>query len=571
MSNFSQYISLIRSIADLLRGSWKQHEYADIILPMVVLRRLDCILADTKEEVLENYNKYKWEIDDMWPILTNITGYDFYNTSVYSMEKLLNDPNHLVENLQDYLLKFSPEVQDVFDKFKFTSHIARLKKGNVLYEIIKKFVAIDLHIDTVDNIGMGYIFEELIRKFSEQSNDTAWEHYTPRDVIQMMVDLMFTEEADLEVAGKVKRIYDPACGTGGMLTVAKDHILTAINSSSKIYLYGQEINPVTYAICKADMLIKWENINNIKGGQDEGEVASTLSNDQLAGEQFDYMLSNPPYGVDRKRDKSVVMAEAERGFAGRFGAGTPRISDGQLLFVQHMVSKMQPLSEGGSRIAVIMNGSPLFTGSAGSGESEIRRRLLEQDLVEAIVALPDQLFYNTGINTYIWILSNNKSPKRKDKLQLIDARTFCQKMRKSLGNKRNEILKEHQEKVHSLYQAFEENEYSKIFATTDFAYRQITIEDNNKKDTENVPYHQDVNEYFEKEVKPYLPNAKILTTTKCCDAKDGEVGKVGYEINFTRYFYTYTPPRDLEAIESDIVAVEWDIQDLLAKLDISWN
>lgn len=365
MWNFSQYVSLIWSIADLLRWSWKQYEYQDIILPFVVLRRLDCILESTKWEVLETYGKYNWQVSNISPILKKTAWYDFYNISPFDFTKLLDDPGNISKNLQNYVLGFSPEVQDIFDKFKFQSHVARLKKGNVLYEIIKKFESIDLHIDAVDNVGMGYIFEELIRKFSEQSNDTAWEHYTPRDVIKVMVNLMFIDQKDdLNKDGKVVKIYDPCSGTGGMLSVAKDYIHSNINDKVKIHLYGQEINPITYAICKADMLIKGENIDNIKWWQEEWEIASTLSNDQLKKHQFDYILSNPPYGVDWKKDKSAVTEEVKRGFSWRFGAWTPRISDGQLLFLQHMVAKMQPVSEWWSRVSVIMNGSPLFTGNA---------------------------------------------------------------------------------------------------------------------------------------------------------------------------------------------------------------
>jgi len=441
MSNFSQHVSLIWSIADLLRWSWKQYEYQDIILPFVVLRRLDCILENTKTEVLELHHKYTGQVWDLSPILEKASGYKFYNTSPFDFKKLLDDPSNIAVNLNKYILGFSEEVEDIFDKFKFQSHVSRLKKWNVLYEIIKKFESIDLHIDEVDNMGMWYIFEELIRKFSEQSNDTAWEHYTPRDVIQIMVDLMFIDQKDdIDQEWKVVKIYDPCSWTWGMLTEAKDHILHTINDKAKIHVYGQEINPITYAVCKADMLIKGEDINNIKWWQEEWEIASTLSNDQLKNHQFDYILSNPPYWVDWKKDKTVVSQEAARWFSWRFGAWTPRISDGQLLFLQHMISKMQPLSDWGGRVSVIMNGSPLFTGNAGSGESEIRRWVLESDYLEAIIALPDQLFYNTGINTYIWILSNNKEAQRKWKVQLIDARNFYKKMRKSLGNKRHEIL-----------------------------------------------------------------------------------------------------------------------------------
>ena len=433
---------------------------------------------------------------------------------------------------------------------------------------------------------MGLVFEELLRKFSEMSNETAGEHYTPRDVIRLMTQLLFAPDAkDLKKPHVIKKIYDPACGTGGMLTIAKDFVLEHINKDAEVYLYGQELNAVTYAMAKSDMLIKGDNPDLIRGGEKDHSKASTLANDQFFGEVFDYGMSNPPYGVDWKKDKDAVEREASRGYAGRFGAGTPRISDGQLLFLQHLVSKMKPERDGGSRIAIVHNGSPLFTGDAGSGESEIRRWLLEKDLLETIVALPDQLFYNTGINTYLWFVSNRKPKERKGKVQLIDGRgnTFFKKMRKSLGAKRHEIDDESKQKLVELYSKFEENEYSKIFKTTDFAYRQIQIDrplmvdgkiakdkkgnveiDKSLRDYENVPWGVDVNEYFEKEVKPYVPDAWINESVR--DGKDGKVGVVGYEIPFTRYFYKYEAPRSLEAIEADIEKVENELLALLKQL-----
>lgn len=537
----------------------------------------------------------------------------------------------------------------------------------------------DLHPDIISNHEMGYLFEELIRKFSEQSNETAGEHYTPREVIQMMVQILFSpDEKQLAKEHAIKTIYDPACGTGGMLTVSKQFIHDKVNKNANIYLYGQEFNPVTYAISKADMLIKGEDADKIKGGEKDHSKASTLSNDQHRELRFDYMLSNPPFGVDWKKDKEEVDREAGRGFAGRFGAGTPRSSDGQLLFLQHMIYKMRNKVDGGSRIAIVFNGSPLFTGDAGSGESEIRRWILENDWLEAIIALPDQLFYNTGISTYVWVLTNRKDSEKKDKVQLIDARSFFKKMRKSLGNKRHEIADEDREHISKLYEEYKNSKFSKIFKTTDFAFRQITVErplrlnfqvneerlehvkeqsafasisiskkkgekalleidagelmqnkiieilkgfddkcyknreefleifdknfkqadlklpaslkkavlaglserdeeadvctdskgnpepDSELRDTENVPYEQDIYEYFEKEVKPYAPDAWIDESKR--DHKDGLVGRVGCEIPVTRHFYQYEAPRALEEIETDIEKVENELLEMLKEL-----
>jgi type I restriction enzyme M protein len=592
MDNFNQKTSMIWNIADILRGGWKQHEYQDVILPLVVLKRLDSILADTKPQVLDKYNEYKGKVNNLDPILCRTSGTAFYNISPYDFKTLLGEPQLLGKNFKKYIAGYSQNIQDIFLKFEFDNQLARLEGGNLLFHVIQELNKVDLHPKSVDNYQMGHIFEELLRKFSEMSNETAGEHYTPRDVISLMAELLLEpDKTDLKRSHVIKRIYDPACGTGGMLTVAKDYILENINNDADIYLYGQELNAVTYAMAKSDMLIKGENPDLIRGGEKDTSKASTLSNDQFFGESFDYCLSNPPYGVDWKKDKAAVEREASRGYAGRFGAGTPRISDGQLLFLQHLVSKMKPEKDGGSRVAIVHNGSPLFTGDAGSGESEIRRWLLEKDLLEAIVALPDQLFYNTGINTYLWFLSNRKPKERKGKVQLIDGRAFFKKTRKSLGSKRHEIDDESKKKIFKLYTDFKENKHSKIFKTTDFAYRQITIErplklnaegerdengvvsldkegnpkpDSKLRDYENVPYDMDVNAYFAKEVKPYVPDAWINESVR--DAKDGKVGIVGYEIPFTRYFYTYEAPRSLEAIETDIEKVENELLALLKQL-----
>lgn len=664
MENFPQKTSMIWNIADMLRGAWKQHEYQDVILPLVVLKRLDSILADTKAKVLEKNNEYKSKVNDLDPILKRTSGVAFYNTSPYDFKTLLGEPALIGKNFKKYIGGYSKNIQDIFEKFEFNTQLERLEGGNLLFHIIQELNKVDLHPKAVDNYQMGHIFEELLRKFSEMSNETAGEHYTPRDVISVMVELLLEpDKTDLKKPHVIKKIYDPACGTGGMLTVAKDYIRNNINKEADIYLYGQELNAVTYAMAKSDMLIKGEDPDLIRGGEKDTTKASTLSNDQFFGEVFDYGMSNPPYGVDWKKDKDAVEREHARGYAGRFGAGLPRISDGQLLFLEHLVSKMKPEADGGSRIAVVHNGSPLFTGDAGSGESEIRRWILEKDLLEAIVALPDQLFYNTGINTYLWFVTNRKSKARKGKVQLIDGREFFKKTRKSLGEKRKEIDDESKKKIFELYTKFEENEHSKIFSTTDFAYRQITIErplrlafqvlperieilktektflklsadeqrstlllleafddgkskkylsrtefieffdayiapaklpaplkktilsvlserdetaeicvdkdgnqesDNELRDYENVPWGTEVDEYFTKEVKPYVADAWINESV--CDAKDGKAGIVGYEIPFTRYFYKYETPRSLEAIEVDIEKVENELLALLKQL-----
>lgn len=587
MTNFQEKASLIRSIADLLRWGRKAHEYQDVILPLIVLKRLDAVLAKTKSDVLNRYNELKGKVNNLDPVLMQTAGFKFYNTSVYDFQNLLNDPKNISTNLMSYIHGFSQNMQETIEKFNFDKQIKKLKDGNMLFLIIEKFNKVDLSLEAVSNHDMGYIFEELIRKFSEMSNETAWEHYTPREVIQLMVNvILLWDEEILKKPYIIRTVYDPACGTWGMLTIAKDTILEKINPKAEVQLFWQELNPVTYAVAKSDMLIKWENADNIKGWDDDHSKSSTLSNDQFREAKFDYILSNPPYGVDWKKDQAKVEEEALRGTAGRFWAGTPRISDGQLLFLQHMVSKMKKPTDGGSKIAVVFNGSPLFTGDAWSWESEIRRWVLENDLLDTIIGLPDQLFYNTWISTYIWILSNRKAPAKKGKVKLIDARNYFKKMRKSLWNKRHEISAEDIQKICELYKADAENEQVKIFKTTDFAFRQITIErplkdekgnivkdkkwvmkpDGELRDTENVPYDMDVNEYFEKEVKPFVPDAWINADKKYCDHKDGKVGKVWYEISFTRYFYTYQPPRALEAIESDIENVENELLEMIKKL-----
>jgi len=663
--------SLVWSLADLLRGSWKQHEYQDVILPLVLLKRIDTMLEPTRTEVRRKHNQFKGKTD-VAPILRATTKLDFYNVSEFDFASLLDQPSHIATNFQNYIDGYSNNIQEIIAKFDFTKQLERLEGGNILYEMIKQLKHVDLGPDTVDNHEMGTIFENLLRRFSEQSNETAGEHYTPRDVVTLLAELIVEPDKTLLSRPHIGiRVYDPAAGTAGILSVVKQTIVDKINPKADVYLYGQELNPQTYAIAKADMLIRGENTDNIRGGEKDTSKASTLSNDQFFGESFDYITANPPYGVDWKKDKSAVEKEAERGYAGRFGAGTPRISDGQLLFLQHMVSKMRPAVDGGSRVGIVLNGSPLFTGSAGSGESEIRRWLLEKDLVETILALPDQLFYNTGISTYIWILSNRKPSERKHKVQLIDARQQFTKRRKSLGNKRKDVSDFNIQQILDWYMDFKENKQVKIFDTKSFGYRQVTIErplqlsfevtperiellrlnklleigkkksvydlykveaifkavgslrgsprrtnqsdfladlraafakadapfdtklqkvmlqtmseqddaatviadgkgnpepDSSLRDTENVPLGQDVTQYFEREVVSYEPNAWI--NTKVTDHKDGEIGKIGYEIPFTRYFYEYKAPRDLAEIEADIQQTEQELAKLLKELTV---
>ena len=546
--------STIWNIADILRGGWKQHEYQDVILPLVVLKRLDSVLSKTKPEVLRTYGDMDGKVSDLTPFLEQASGYKFYNTSPYDFKKLLDDSEGIYANFINYLDGYSPNVRDIIEKFDFAKQLNKLKGGKILHLIVKELDKVDLRPEAVSNHDMGYIFEELIRKFNEQSNETAGEHYTPREVIRLMVRLLLEPDADrIKGESKIIEMYDPAMGTGGMLTIGKEYIQTKINSQAEVYLYGQELNPQTYAIAKSDILIKGEDANRIKGGSGEHSEDSTLSNDQFYDKQFDYVIANPPYGTDWKKDRDAVEAEAARGSAGRFPAGTPAVSDGQMLFLQHMVSKLRPARDGGGRVAVVHNGSPLFTGAAGSGPSEIRRWVLENDYLEAIIALPTNMFYNTGIATYIWVLTNRKTDERKGKVQLIDASNIHHKLRKNLGDKNKEMTVEDIDEVYELYEKFHQTKRSKIFDTTDFGYTQVTVMNGNDKDTENVPLGQDIDEYFQREVLPHLPQAKL----------DRKKDRIGYEIPFNRYFYEYKPPRNLDEIDADLQAVTKDILKLL--------
>jgi type I restriction enzyme M protein len=577
VNNTTNLSSFIWSVADLLRGSYKQSDYGKVILPFTVLRRLDCILEPTKEQVLVEFKKRTSEGVDPTPFLTRIAKQSFYNSSPLDLNKSLAQPTQIRSNLLSYINGFSSNVGDIFEKYEFDDQIEKLEEADLLYLVAKKFAEIDLHPDQVSNSDMGLVFEELIRKFAELSNETAGEHFTPREVIRLMVDLLFHGDNEALIKpGVIRTLYDPTAGTGGMLSIAEEYLTGAngLNPDATLIVSGQELNPESYAICKGDMLIKGQDVSNIKFGD-------TLKNDGHAGAKFDYGLSNPPFGVEWKKAEKEVKGEHERlGFAGRFGPGLPRISDGSLLFLLHLISKMREPEKGGSRIAIVLNGSPLFTGGAGSGESEIRKWIIEQDLLETIIGLPTDMFYNTGISTYIWVLSNHKAKERKGKIQLINACEFFQKMRKNLGSKRKELGDIDIERIINLYGTYAENEHSKIFNAIEFGYTTITVErplknevgeillstkgkskgnpqsDTNLRDTENVPLKENIEEYFKREVLPHAPDAWI----------DCEKSKVGYEIPFTRHFYTFKPPRPLSVIDSELKETTEKILEMIKRL-----
>ena len=649
MNGFSDKVSFIWSVADLLRGPYKPAQYGKVILPLTVLRRLDCVLEPTKADVLARYESLKGgTVKNQEPILNHVAKQAFHNTSRLDFPKLTDDPNNIAPNLQLYIASFSSRAREIIEYFGFEAEIEKLDKADRLYLVVKKFAEIDLHPDAVSNVEMGYIFEELVRKFSEAANETAGDHFTPREVIRLMVNLLFEPDSEaLTKPGIVRTLCDPACGTGGMLSVAEDY-LRELNPQARLECYGQEYNPESYAICGSDLMMKGQNLENIAFGD-------SFTADGHAGARFDYLLANPPFGVEWKPQERFIRDEAETlGFDGRFGAGLPRINDGSFLFLQHMISKMKPE---GSRLAIVFNGSPLFTGDAGSGESNIRRWIIENDWLEAVVALPDQLFYNTGISTYFWIVTNRKRPERRGKVQLIDATGFSQKMRKSLGNKRNQISDEQIAEITRIYGGFAEGEHCKIFANEAFGYHKITVErplrlnfqaseerleqlqtekvwqkvkdqdavlallrampgelfgdrpafeaalkgaaraaglkldaplkkailaalsecdgtaaicldakgnpepDADLRDTESVPLGEDIDEYVAREVSAYVPDAWI----------DDLKTKVGYEINFNRYFYRYTPPRPLGEIEADIRSLEKEILTMLSAITGSAN
>lgn len=490
-NNFSSTAAFLWSVADLLRGDFKQSQYGRIILPFTLLRRLECVLEATKPDVLAKYEAVKaMPIEAQDKLLTHAAQLSFYNTSKMDLNRL--GETGVASNLESYIQSFSPNAREIFEHFDFFNTIDKLEEADLLYKVAKRFATTDLHPNTISNYGMGLVFEELIRRFAESSNETAGEHFTPRDIVELTTSLLFANEEELTSSGLVRSIYDPTAGTGGFLSSGMEYV-HKLNDKASLSAFGQELNPESYAICKADMLIKGQKVDNIKLG-------NTLSNDQLRTEKFDYMLSNPPFGVDWKKIQKFINDEHnEKGFEGRFGAGLPRVSDGSLLFLMHLVSKMRPVSEGGSRIGIILNGSPLFTGGAGSGESEIRRYILENDLLEAIVALPTDMFYNTGIATYVWVLSSHKPANRKGKVQLINAskerakaggrgrsgggeiegndeHVFYAAMRKSLGSKRKELTPEAIDTIVQTYGQFAENEFSKIFDYKEFGYRRITVE-----------------------------------------------------------------------------------------------
>jgi type I restriction enzyme M protein len=699
--NHSEIVGFLWGVADLIRDTFKRGKYQDVILPLTVLRRLDCVLADTKKKVLGKQAELKGrKLENLDPQLRKIAGFAFYNTSRYDFEKLLADAPHLAANLRNYIAGFSSNMREVLEKFDFDNTISKLDEAGLLFQVLERFKNVDLHPDKVDNPTMGTIFEELIRKFNEALNENPGEHFTPRDVVHLMVDVMLAgDESRIRRKGIVCTVDDPCCGSGGMLMITKQHITVglrkngdllrpAINRDAEIHLFGQEVNPETWAVSKSDLFMKDPT------GRDADNIAfgSTLSNDRHAGQTFDYLIANPPYGKDWKRDEDAVRAEHERGAAGRFGPGLPRISDGQLLFLLHMLAHAKDPKDGGSRIAIIMNGSPLFTGDAGSGESEIRRFVLENDLLEALIALPEQLFYNTGIATYIWVVTNRKAPARRGRVQVVDATSFWVPMRKSLGDKRREIPLERAQDILKILGDFKDEDtrkvakdgkeeevvVSRIFPTTHFGFRKITVErplrlnfqasleriarleeekgflalaqskkkgaagakeqaegraeqeairkliralpstlfkdrdaferaldsaagrsglklpaparkailaalserdetaaicrdkdgqpepDPELRDTESVPLAESIETFFEREVKPHVPDAWIDTSKR--DQKHGQVGLVGYEINFNRYFYRYSPPRPLEEIETEIRAIETDIMRMLAEV-----
>lgn len=651
---YSHLASFIWSVADLLRGDFKQSQYGRIILPFTLLRRMECVLAPTKDAVLKAAREHQDKTDVIREkMLLRVGGLEFFNASPLTLATLSDTQTR--DDLMSYVQSFSSDGREIFEYFNFEDFVQQLASADLLYQVVQRFAAIDLSPKTLSNFGMGVIFEELIRKFAESSNETAGEHFTPRDIVHLTTSLVMTGQDEKLKPNSIVTIYDPTAGTGGFLSEG-DAYIQSISKKVTVSLFGQELNPESYAICKADMLIKGQDISHIKLG-------NTLSDDQLPGIDFDFMLSNPPFGVEWKKVQRQITDEHKlRGFDGRFGPGLPRVSDGSLLFLLHLVSKMRDSREGGSRVGIILNGSPLFTGGAGSGESEIRRYLLQNDLVEAIVALPTDMFHNTGIATYIWILSNNKPATRKGKVQLIDGTEHFGKMRKSLGSKRNYITEEQIADLVRLYGQFEETPKSKLFDNEAFGYRRITVErplrlsfqvtepriqaalqeraiqkldedvqqmmvqalqsmdgdvvyknreqfrkvlkkaldahevpsgaaemrallnalgerdpeadvckakgkpeaDTTLRDYENVPLGESVYEYFDREVKPHVPDAWIDESK--VDAQDGEVGVVGYEIPFNRHFYVFTPPRALEDIDRDLKACTDRIKQMIEEL-----
>jgi type I restriction enzyme M protein len=579
-NNFREKANFIWQVADdILRGAFKAHEYGDVILPFVVLRRLDLVLEPQKDAVIKQFDEFKHSLDEerLTPILRQAAGgINFYNHSVYDLHRLAQDSKNIELNFNNYLNGYSRNVREIIENFQLEKIITKLVKNDLLYQLVEMFTEVDLSPKSVTNHEISYIFEELLRRFSEMSNETAGEHYTPRDAIRLMVSLMFAEHKDeLKGKGIIRSVFDPAGGTGGMLITTKDYIRSDVNPDLEVVMYGQELNEQTYAIAKSDVLIMGENAENIRQG-------NSFTQDKFKGQHFSYMFSNPPFGVSWVKEENFIKNEANDPH-GRFSAGTPRTSDGALLFLQHMISKMEA---GGSRIAIIFNGSPLFTGDAGSGESNIRKWIIENDWLEAVVAMPTEMFYNTGIATYIWMVTNRKPKHRKGKVQLINAVDFAAPMRKSLGNKRKYFTDDHIQQITRIYTDFAESKVSKIFDNEDFGYTKVTVErplqekdltglneatpngkrkkkdlsglkpDPSLRDYEKIPLKDNIDAYFEREVKPHVPDAWM----------DRSKDKVGYEISFTKYFYEYQPLRPLAEIKADILKLEAETEGLLGEI-----
>jgi type I restriction enzyme M protein len=567
MNKATNLSSLIWSSADdVLRGLFKPSEYGRVILPFVVMRRLDCVLEPKKDEVYELYNKFKDQLSDPSPVILRQVGLPFFNTSKFDLSRIKSDPTNVLMNFNNYVQGYSKNVLDIIENFSINPLVEKLHKNKRLYLLIDKFTEFDLHPDKIDNHQMGSVYEELLRKFSEMSNEESGDHFTPRDVVKLLVSFVFGgDKDDLQGEGKIRSVFDPCCGTGGMLTIGKEWVLENINSNLKIDLYGQELNDVTYSICKSDLLMMDENPENIQG------PTSSISDDRHQGRKFDYMITNPPFGVSWKSEAEFVNEEAKDP-NGRFFVGTPRTSDGSLLFLQHLIHKMNPE---GSRIGIVFNGSPLFTGDAGSGESEIRKWIIENDWLECIVSLPDRMFFNTGITTYIWIVTNKKSSDRKGKVQLIDGTSFFSQMRKNLGDKGKYITDEQSQQLFEIYQNNEENEFCKIYPNNFFGYTKVVIEqpliengdiktdkkgnpkpDTSKRDTERVPLSESIDDYYDREVRPHISDSWM----------DRSKDKVGYEINFTKYFYKFLPLRQLEEIVGDLRDLDYEIATIVRGL-----
>ena len=563
MNESTNLSSLIWSSADgVLRGLFKPSEYGRVILPFVVMRRLDCVLEPKKDEVYELYTKYKDQLDDPSPVILRQVGLPFFNTSKFDLSRIKSDPTNVLMNFDNYVLGYSKNVTDILENFSMDPLIKKLHKNKRLYLLIDKFTEFDLHPNKIDNHQMGSVYEELLRKFSEMSNEESGDHFTPRDIVKLLVSFVFGgDKEDLQGEGNIRSVFDPCCGTGGMLTIGKEWVHENINPNLKIDLYGQELNDVTYSICKSDFLMSDENPENIRG------PLSSISEDQFQGRKFDYMITNPPFGVSWKSEKEFVDEE-KKDPNGRFFVGTPRSSDGSLIFLQHLISKMNPE---GSRIGLVFNGSPLFTGDAGSGESEIRKWIIENDWLECIVSLPDRMFFNTGITTYIWIVTNKKSDDRKGQVQLINGTSFGSSMKKNLGEKGKEIKDQRIEELVQIYLDNSEGEYCKIYPNHFFGYTKVVIEqplvedgdiktdrqgnpkpDSSKRDSERILLSEDIDEYYDREVNPHIPDSWM----------DRSKDKVGYEINFTKYFYKFTPLRTLENISQDLNLLEDEIKQI---------